>query len=342
MCCRLFQRFATFMAAFNILIFAGVLSKAATVAEDFRAFLARPPIIKNLIFSASPWPGLNTNACIECRWQPDAVLWLEFESEKDARLPTPEKALRGWAYYKNKFWEYSRTLGVTTYVLPPNTDQKNPAIGIVSGCYGALGNMSWPLEAGVPNIPIGEIKWSGNSFFGANSDHRISRSGVLYTEDGFPKTMVVTGSSDFGRLDAILKYSYDSQHNNAYPLPSTIEIKLKQGELYVFNMIEIETSSGPLSEKYFSLDAMMPGNVTRYDEISETKRFLLTPDGRKSLVALSVPENPAPLKLFIIRTLVFFVSTGLAYLFFVNSFPKNSKNKLKATEKSGFFDVSSG
>lgn len=320
------------MVAFNILILAGVPSKPATVAEDFRSFLSSPPIIKNLIFSASPWPGLNTNACIECRWQPDAVLWLEFESEKDARLPTPEKALRGWAYYKNTFWDYSRTLGVTTYVLPPNTDHKNPAIGIVSGCYGALGNMSWPLEAGVPNIPIGGIKWNGNSFFGENSDHRISRSGVLYTEGGFPKTMVVTGNSDFGRLDAILNYSYDSQHNNAYPLPSTIEIKLKQGVKYLFNMIEIKTSSEPLPEKCFSLDAMMPGNVTRYDEISETKRIVLTPDGKKSLVALNAPENPARLKKFFIRALIFSLFFGLAYLLFVKSFPKNSKNKFKATE----------
>ena len=285
----------TYLHLFSGIAFGQGVKSTSEVLKDF---VSNPPVVSNLLFhqfpSASRGHTAPTNGIyVLCRWQTNAFLWLQFDSLEDAHSNVLDKATRGWANYDSNYWSYSRNSGVTTYMRTGKSALLESSNGVVKLCNGALENLSRPLNIGIPNIPIGTIKWIGDTFTATNDNYQFVRSGTLKLSNGIPEELQLNGeSARAGPLRAKLRYRYESSRAQAvYPLPTTIEFSSQGGASQIVQMLLLDVSVEPLPQRCFSLNQLMSTNAYRisYDG---TTRLFEGRDGTKVPIKLVPPGTP--------------------------------------------------
>jgi hypothetical protein len=252
--------------------------------EQFKAFVENPPVIKELVFSINkPLTTTNGTEYYDARWQKDAFFVRQVRSLEYVGSPATAQSVPGlsltnalplnpavpatpstpinigfWVGYgDNKAWFVDRQ-GNLVYFLDNMENYEKVTLGnLPRDCAFELNLLSQVIHMGVPDLAIGSIKWSGNSFEAFSKKTRSKVSGKLEASNGVPlKLRFVIDPQEHSEnkpgnaREFVAEYSYSADLGLSY-IPNKIAVRIRLlDKATLFSEIQLyrlETSREPIN-----------------------------------------------------------------------------------------------
>jgi hypothetical protein len=248
-----------------------------TPLEEFKQFVAAPPIIEEALYrtltTGSALTGLPRGEGIRglkdamlyfhARWQSDC-LFLKVGTNTDVSSSTRQTLEEVNARFQNEYWRLDRAGFLTSWVdgsKTPGESSLQP-----SRCFHtSTHQFKEMMNMGIMQIEVGAVKWRGNSLSAEGyvpefkTPVRVEGK-VIPDMNGYAKEMRVTYRSRMGIYNYILRYAYHENVGMPF-LPSIIqsfflspdgEVKLMECQIF-----SIKTASEPLPRGSFDLEPLL-------------------------------------------------------------------------------------
>ncbi len=257
-----------------------------TPLEQFKQFMASPPVIENVVFQMitafgdSPLPEAKGAKGVhdwvnylQARWQPDC-LFLKSGTNLNVADPGKRTGEEINARFHDEHWTLSRMGFVTSWSDSAKTPDQirslpSRAFHHRSHQFAELMNM------GVMQIPVGVVKWDGDSFNAPGyipelKTHVEVTGHVKPDANGYAKEMSVQYRSKTGIFAYVLRYYYETNVGLSYfpnRLTSSIVRDGKETKLMECETVSIKTSPARLARSDFDPEVLIPARgvpITRY------------------------------------------------------------------------------
>jgi len=266
------------------------MPEARTPADLFKAFVASPPVIEELIW-AREWPGALTNYHLT-RYQSNAVFHGTGQRPLAADSPYTDYFLAA-GRFDNTFW----TKGFSDFMVWTNRHIAAERSNVVEYGYGlAVDSMASVLSMGCALADPGTVRWTGDSFAVTNRRRGVWLSGTLGRDEQERAAKLTVEVRQLNQSRSrpptrvlTCDYVYARPLSLAY-LPSEIWYTTSNsGAASVsLRILEIKTGQLPLAEDQFAfLAAQVPSPEQLYVVSNE---FLMGWHGGRPTV------SPDPLK----------------------------------------------
>jgi hypothetical protein len=248
--------------------------------EQFKAFLASPPAIANVVFRKKLRRDLHqpehydgsfeksTNSVLyRGSWQHDALLLFQPTNETGGLICLPGKTAVSIFSRKHQLLEGGRYLEVCD--APFGTFDNSITIGI----YFCVSDLNQVLQGGVAHLRPGNIKWIGNSFEAEDPQSpekpKFRVKGVLVEDKGRPKEMIVTYSTGNSSTDTnvrwCIRYFYEGPLDIPF-FPSRIRafalLESRELELADIKIATLKQSNAALPHQSFDLTPLLRDHPT--------------------------------------------------------------------------------
>ena len=267
-------------------------------AESFKEFVKRPPIIADLTCVFELWDmklnaAWNLTNYIRIRYKPDAMFLARCESPLPSPLPPGNDLdIDGSivSSFSNRYWyRYHTDLYAWTN---RNVPQENGNVVDWNYHDKMSRDVARVLNMGCDHVPVGSIRWKGDTFLTTNqATETIVRGTLSRDEKGRAASLTVelkpAGKTLQDTSARVITYEYSYDTPFALPwFPSTISMKPnvnESAEQYVLawrlKILGVQLASTPLPESFFSL---LPYNGTNVRHVFfVSNRFLTYFDGRQ-------------------------------------------------------------
>ncbi len=245
---------------------------APSPLEQFKQFIASPPIIQNLVFAQKvpmgggmrPLDGsfaFSTSwEYFQAKWQTNGFLFRRIASPSEATNFSVAGQLVSWSGHRHALVEPTRFL--TTW------DDRDPALaGVKLGplytYHFFLDPLRVVLNLGIMYAEIGAVHWKGNRFrteCDVDQDHLVITGEVLPATEGPPQAMKVCYRFPRQTNDYIVRYGYGTPPTvppivlTNFWLPNHRGGGSDEVELNQWRSLEIQTSDGPLPLEAFAVE----------------------------------------------------------------------------------------
>jgi hypothetical protein len=262
--------------------------------EQFKAFIASPPVIEHLVVrkKLSPAPGMSTGindlsrsqryAYYEARWQPGAVFYRDLPSLDALTNFTVGRNLV--ANFGADDWLYDSMPWIEHWVDEPQATDRDNDVTVVTRFR--LPPLWEVLNLGVQHLEPAKIRWTGNRFAASSPAapgvEAFDVTGELIAgSNGLPSSMNLIYKWQGHQASWITRYRYERPLELSF-LPNRIE-QYWTGhggvELGEYEILDLKVESVPLLAEAFSFQPFRVANHWQVRLFTNKASYEVLPSG---------------------------------------------------------------